>query len=117
MQAQNRLSPYLARHLAGQVLRHVARQVLRHPSRMLLALAAFVLAGAAFAAPDTAVNPHHKAAIVHPARTDDDRKGDARRKPADTSSTFMPGFTLAKARNSAGLRLASPLRSSSVRAG
>ena len=37
--------------------------------------------------------------------------------PADTSSTFMPGRTLANARNSAGLRLASPLRSSSVRAG
>ena len=75
MQAQNRLSPYLARHRAGQVL--------RHPSRMLLALAAFILAGAAFAAPDIAVNPHHKAAIFHPARTDDDRKGDARRKPAE----------------------------------
>jgi predicted methyltransferase len=52
----------------------------RHFSRALLALAAVALAGPAFAAPAAA---QYKAAIAHPARTDDDRKGDARRKPAE----------------------------------
>ena len=71
MQAQHRLSAQFARH------------IFRHFACALLALAAIALASPAFAAPDTAVNTHYKAAIANPARTDDDRKGDARRKPAE----------------------------------
>jgi len=71
MHSQNRLSPQLARHVS------------RHLLRTLLALAAIALAGPAFAAPDAALTPQYKAAIANPARTDDDRKGDARRKPAE----------------------------------
>ena len=59
------------------------RRLTRHFSRALLALAAVALAGPAFAAPDTAGAAQYKAAIAHPARTDDDRKGDAKRKPAE----------------------------------
>ena len=83
MQAQNRLSP----HRTGNVTGHVTRHVSRHLSRTLLALAAIALAGPAFAAPSTAVNPavnpQYTAAIANPVRTDDDRKGDAKRKPAE----------------------------------
>lgn len=52
----------------------------------LLAHAAFVLSAVAVAGPAAAAEPQassHAAAIAHPARTDDDRKGDARRKPAE----------------------------------
>lgn len=59
------------------------KRLTRHLSRALLALAAVALAGPAFAAPDTAAAAQYKAAIAHPARTDDDRKGDAKRKPAE----------------------------------
>ena len=61
------------------------KRVSRHLSRTLLALAAIALAGPAFAAPDTAAGAQsqYKAAIANPARTDDDRKGDAKRKPAE----------------------------------
>ena len=79
MQSQNRLSP----DLAGHVTRHVSRHVSRHLSRTLLALAAIALAGPAFGAPDTAGNAQYKAAITNPARTADDRKSDAKRKPAE----------------------------------
>ena len=55
----------------------------RHFSRALLALAAVALAGPAFAAPDVGAAAQYKAAIANPARTDDDRNGDAKRKPAE----------------------------------
>jgi predicted methyltransferase len=55
----------------------------RHLAHALLALSAAALVGPAAAAPDTAVNAQYKAAIANPARTDDDRKGDAKRKPAE----------------------------------
>lgn len=59
------------------------KHLARHFSRALLALAAVALAGPAFAAPDTAATAQYQAAIANPARTDEDRKGDARRRPAD----------------------------------
>lgn len=46
----------------------------------LLALSAAAMAGPAAAAPDASAQ--YQAAIDNPARTDDDRKGDAKRKPA-----------------------------------
>ncbi len=55
----------------------------RHFSRALLALAAVALAGPAFAAPEVAAAAQYKAAIANPARTADDRKNDAKRKPAE----------------------------------
>ena len=59
------------------------KRLTRHFSRALLALVAVALAGPAFAAPDVAGAAQYKAAIAHPARTDDDRKGDTKRKPAE----------------------------------
>jgi predicted methyltransferase len=59
------------------------KRLTRHFSRALLALVAVALAGPAFAAPEVAAAAQYKAAIAHPARTDDDRKGDAKRKPAE----------------------------------
>jgi predicted methyltransferase len=47
----------------------------------LLALSAAGLLGPAFAAPDAAAQ--YRAAIANPARTDDDRNSDAKRKPAE----------------------------------
>ena len=60
-----------------------AKRLTRGFSRALLALAAVALAGPAFGAPDVATAAQYKAAIANPARTADDRKGDARRKPAE----------------------------------
>jgi predicted methyltransferase len=59
------------------------KRLTRHFSRALLALVAVALAGPAFASPDVPAAAQYKAAIAHPARTDDDRKGDAKRKPAE----------------------------------
>jgi predicted methyltransferase len=59
------------------------RRLTRHFSRALLALVAVALAGPAFASPQVAAAAQYKAAIANPARTDDDRKGDAKRKPAE----------------------------------
>lgn len=59
------------------------KRLARHLSRALLALAAVALAGPAFAAPDSAATAQYQAAIANPARTDEDRKGDVKRKPAE----------------------------------
>lgn len=59
------------------------QRLTRHFSRALLALVAVALAGPAFASPDVAAAAQYKAAIANPARTDDDRKGDAKRKPTE----------------------------------
>ena len=79
-----------------QARKRVSRHLSRHLSRTLLALAAIALAGPAFAAPDTAAGAQsqYKAAIANPARTDDDRKGDAKRKPAEflTFAKVKPGL-------------------------
>jgi predicted methyltransferase len=56
----------------------------RHLAHALLALCAAALAGPGFAAgQDAATSAQYKAAIANPARSDDDRKGDAKRKPAE----------------------------------
>jgi predicted methyltransferase len=62
---------------------HQPKRLARHFAHALLALSAAALAAPGFAAPDAAANAQYKAAIAHPARTDDDRKGDAKRKPAE----------------------------------
>ena len=48
---------------------------------LLLACCASALVAPASASPE--IEKQYKAAIAHPARTDDDRKGDAKRKPAE----------------------------------
>lgn len=48
---------------------------------LLLACCASALAAPASTSPE--LEKQYKAAIAHPARTDDDRKGDAKRKPAE----------------------------------
>jgi predicted methyltransferase len=48
---------------------------------LLLACCASALVAPASASPE--LEKQYKAAIAHPARTDDDRKGDAKRKPAE----------------------------------
>jgi predicted methyltransferase len=55
----------------------------RHVAHALLALAAATLTGPVSAAPDSGAAAQYQAAIANPARTDDDRKGDAKRKPAE----------------------------------
>jgi predicted methyltransferase len=63
---------------------HQQKRLARHlMAHALLALSAAALAGPAVAAPDTAAKAQYAAAIANPARTDDDRKGDAKRKPAE----------------------------------
>jgi predicted methyltransferase len=54
-------------------------------AQALLALSAATLLASAGAAPEQAAAPQaqYQAAIANPARTDDDRKGDAKRKPAE----------------------------------
>jgi predicted methyltransferase len=55
----------------------------RHLAQALLALSAAALTGPLLAAPDASSAAQYKAAIASPARTDDDRKADAKRKPAE----------------------------------
>lgn len=62
---------------------HKQNRLTRHIAYALLALSAAALAGAASAAPDAATAAQYKAAIANPARTDEDRKSDAKRKPAE----------------------------------
>ncbi|HZV64016.1 MAG TPA: methyltransferase domain-containing protein [Telluria sp.] len=62
---------------------HTPNRLARPLAGALLALSAAALFGPAAAAPDSAVSPQYQAAIANPARTDDDRKGDAKRKPAE----------------------------------
>ncbi|MDB5919250.1 MAG: Methyltransferase [Massilia sp.] len=80
------------------------KRLSRHLSRTLLALAAIALAGPAFAAPDTAASAQYKAAIANPARTDDDRKGDAKRKPAEflAFAKVRPGMKVLDVQSAAG---------------
>jgi predicted methyltransferase len=59
------------------------KRLARHLAHALLALSAAALAGPGCASPDVAASAQYKAAIANPARTDDDRKGDAKRKPAE----------------------------------
>ena len=54
-----------------------------HFAGAALALALAAAFAPAGAAPDTTAAAAYKAAIASPARTDDDRKGDAKRKPAE----------------------------------
>jgi predicted methyltransferase len=87
-----------------RLARHVTRHVSRHLSRTLLALAAVALAGPAFAAPDTAAGAQYKAAIANPARTDEDRKADAKRKPAEflAFARVRPGMKVLDVQSAAG---------------
>ena len=62
---------------------HTQNRLARPLAGALLALSAAALFGPAAAAPDSAASPQYQAAIANPARTDDDRKGDAKRKPAE----------------------------------
>lgn len=59
------------------------KRLARHLAYAMLAMTAAAFAGPASASPDTELAAHYKAAIANPARTDDDRKGDAKRKPAE----------------------------------
>jgi predicted methyltransferase len=87
-----------------QAQKRLARHVSRHLSSTLLALAAVALAGPGFAAPDTAATAQYKAAIANPARTDDDRKGDAKRKPAEflAFARVRPGMKVLDIQAAAG---------------
>jgi predicted methyltransferase len=69
----------------------------RHFVHALLALSSAALAAPAFAAPGPAVSPQYQAAIASSARTDDDRKDDARRKPAEflAFAKVSPGMKVA----------------------
>jgi predicted methyltransferase len=63
---------------------HQQHRLARLLTHALLALSAAALASPGFAAgQDGAASAQYQAAITHPARTDDDRKGDAKRKPAE----------------------------------
>ena len=62
---------------------HTQNRFARPLAAALIALSAAALCGPAAAAPDSAASAQYKAAIANPARTDDDRKDDAKRKPAE----------------------------------
>jgi predicted methyltransferase len=64
-------------------MHQVHHRFIRHLTLTALALASAALALPASAAPDAATAAQYKAAIANPARSDDDRKGDAKRKPAE----------------------------------
>jgi predicted methyltransferase len=76
---------------------HQQNRLARHLAHALLALSAAALATPAFAAPDQAVSPQYQAAIASTARTDDDRKDDAKRKPAEflAFAKVRPGMKVA----------------------
>jgi predicted methyltransferase len=59
------------------------KRLARHLAHALLALSAAALCAPAIAAAGPDAAAQYKAAIANPARTDDDRKGDAKRKPAE----------------------------------
>jgi predicted methyltransferase len=63
----------------------------------LLALSAAALAAPGFAAPEPAVNAQYQAAIASSVRADDDRKDDAKRKPAEflAFAKVRPGMKVA----------------------
>jgi predicted methyltransferase len=60
---------------------HQPHRLARHLAHALLALSAATLAAPGFASPVAAAQ--YQAAIASPARTDEDRKEDAKRKPAE----------------------------------
>jgi predicted methyltransferase len=60
---------------------HQPHRLARHLAHALLALSAATLAAPGFASPAAAAQ--YQAAIASPARTDEDRKEDAKRKPAE----------------------------------
>ena len=68
---------------------HQQHRLARHLAHALLALSAAAFAGPGFAATQaataaaTGLQSPYQAAIASPARSDDDRKGDAKRKPAE----------------------------------
>jgi predicted methyltransferase len=76
---------------------HPQNRLARHLAHALLALSAATLAAPGWAAADPAVNPQYQAAIASPARTDDDRKDDAKRKPAEflAFAKVRPGIKVA----------------------
>jgi predicted methyltransferase len=63
----------------------------------MLALSAAALAAPAFAAADPAANAQYQAAIASSARSDDDRRDDAKRKPAEflAFAKVRPGMKVA----------------------
>jgi predicted methyltransferase len=61
---------------------HQQTRFMQHVAQGLLAVSALAFIGPASAAPDVAAGAQYNTAIANPARTDDDRKGDAKRKPA-----------------------------------
>jgi predicted methyltransferase len=62
---------------------HQQIRLARHFAHALLALSAAALTAPSFAVAEPAVDPQYQAAIASTARTDDDRKGDAKRKPGE----------------------------------